>query len=117
MPAFRNIFVSIAISIAAVSTASARGAHDVPEPDSTTGFYWQRVINPEIRPLHRGSFLYLIPLCHLSADRKRDGRLLVCGRVSTCCSMRLVWRLPLCLSRLWQFKAGPVGTTYGRALR
>ncbi len=47
MPAFRNIFVSIAISFVAVSTASARVAHDVPEPDSTTGFYWQRIIDPE----------------------------------------------------------------------
>jgi hypothetical protein len=46
MPAFRNIFVSIAISFVAVSTASARVAHDVPEPDSTTGFYWQRIIDP-----------------------------------------------------------------------
>jgi hypothetical protein len=46
MLAFRNIFASIAISVLAVSTASARGAHDMPEPDSTTGFYWQRIIDP-----------------------------------------------------------------------
>jgi hypothetical protein len=46
MPAFRNIFVSIAIAFVVASTASARVAHDVPEPDSTTGFYWQRIIDP-----------------------------------------------------------------------
>jgi len=47
MLAFRNVFASIAILFVAVSTASARVARDMPEPDSSTGFYWQRIIDPE----------------------------------------------------------------------
>ncbi len=46
MPPLRNIFVSIVIAFVMLSTASAKVAHDVPVPDSTTGFYWQRIIDP-----------------------------------------------------------------------
>ncbi|MGA9718901.1 MAG: hypothetical protein WBQ79_11540 [Acidobacteriaceae bacterium] len=48
MYALRKMLISIAVAFLAMTTAAAssRGvAHDVPEPDSISGFYWQRVID------------------------------------------------------------------------
>jgi hypothetical protein len=62
MSALRKILISIAVALLAMATAAASSAgiaHDVPELDSISGFYWQRVIDqahpaapPRLIPLH-----------------------------------------------------------------
>lgn len=62
MPVIRKIFISFAIASLAMTTyasSSAGLAHDVPVPDSISGFYWQRVIDqahpaapPRLIPVH-----------------------------------------------------------------
>ncbi len=48
MSALRKILISIAVAFLAMTTVAASStgvAHDVPEPDSISGFYWQRLID------------------------------------------------------------------------
>jgi hypothetical protein len=75
MPAPRKALVSLTVAFLAVTAAaasSARVAHDVREPDSTTDFYWQRVIDPR----NPASPPRLIPLHDSSASSgsQRDTR-------------------------------------------